>query len=120
IILFQTGGKTSRPSNKPLKMSYLHHMTKFPVLLVFKSMKTAKIDVFLCGDTVEKAVETNGGGWFVGPSPGGHSHNEMESIKRDWAGKCVMHLLPGQWDAHCPQGSGSALQLCVPGCFPGL
>ena len=59
-----------------------------PVLPLLTNYPLELVDVFPCGYTVEKAIESmvSGQNSTDSPHPGGHSQNAVGSIKYDWDG----------------------------------
>ena len=59
-----------------------------PVLPLSPNCRLELVDVFLCGYTVEKAIESmvSGHNSTDSPHPGGHSQNAVGSIEYDWDG----------------------------------
>ena len=89
---------------------------------IISNFRLEVVDVFLCGYTVEKAIESmvSGQNATDSPHPGGHSQNAVGSITYDWDGYRNVQVLRGPRDTGGLQDKNFAMQLRFPGHIPGL
>lgn len=92
-----------------------------PILLNPLIDRFELVDVFLCGDKLEKAVETHGE--RANPRTAAKEDilkNAVGSIDYDWNCDGNLQVLRRQRDACCLQNQSFAMQLCLPSHFSGL